>query len=95
LPYARTFRFTTPDGFVVDLTWTGGPKRPELGREYFGVPFKTGFVAMQALKYHAVVPLLDDWEHDWPLWKSCPPTGAFLKLLPPPRRGQPKTSGHR
>jgi hypothetical protein len=31
----------TPDGVAVDLTWTGGPKRPEFGREYFGVPLKT------------------------------------------------------
>jgi len=34
-----------------------------------------------ALKYHAVVRLLDDWEHDWSLWKSCPPTEEFLEVL--------------
>jgi hypothetical protein len=72
----------TPDGFVVDRTWTGDPKRPNLGREYYGVAFKEIFVAMQAAKYHAIVPLLDDWQHDWPLWKNCPPTEAFLQPVP-------------
>ncbi len=39
----------------------------EPGRAYAGVPFQIVFLMTRAVKNHAVICLLDDWEHDWPL----------------------------
>ena len=52
---------TDGQGNAIDNTW------PTPGVAYSGVPFKWNFVTMTALKNHAVVSLLDDWQNKWPL----------------------------
>lgn len=52
---------TNGDGRVIDNTW------PQPGVAYAGVPFKDLFVVMTALKNHATVSLLDDYQNDYPL----------------------------
>ncbi len=49
------------NGRAIDNTW------PTLGVAYAGVPFKDLFVTMTALKNHATVSLLDDYQNDYPL----------------------------
>ena len=48
-------------GRAIDNTWS----RP--GVAYAGVPFKSFFVNMTALKNQATISLLDDWENGYPL----------------------------
>jgi hypothetical protein len=48
-------------GRVIDNTW------PKPGVAYAGVPFKSLFVTMTALKNHAAVSLLDDYQNNYPL----------------------------
>ena len=52
---------TDGQGKAIDNTW------PTQGIAYAGVPFKSDFVTMTALKNRAVVSLLDDWQNKWPL----------------------------
>jgi hypothetical protein len=52
---------TDGTGIAIDNTL------PVPGLAYAGVPFASLFVLNQAVQYKAVVPLLDDWEHNWPL----------------------------
>lgn len=48
-------------GRAIDNTW------PTPGVAYAGVPFKSFFVAMTALKNHATISLLDDYRNNYPL----------------------------
>lgn len=52
---------TDGQGRAIDNTW------PKPGVAYVGVPFKSLFVNMTALKNHAIVSLLDDYLNNWPL----------------------------
>ena len=52
---------TDGKGRAFDNTW------PKPGVAYAGVPFKSLFVNMTALKNHATVSLLDDYLNNWPL----------------------------
>jgi hypothetical protein len=52
---------TDGSGRAFDNTW------PKPGVAYAGVPFKSLFVNMTALKNHATVSLLDDYLNNWPL----------------------------
>jgi hypothetical protein len=52
---------TDGNGQAIDNTW------PQPGVAYAGVPFKSLFVNMTALKNHAIISLLDDWQNNWPL----------------------------
>jgi hypothetical protein len=52
---------TDGQGRAIDNTWS----RP--GVAYAGVAFKSFFVNMTALKNHATISLLDDWENGYPL----------------------------
>jgi hypothetical protein len=52
---------TDGHGRAIDNTW------PRPGVAYAGVPFKELFVTMTALKNHATVSLLDDYQNDYPL----------------------------
>lgn len=48
-------------GRAIDNTW------PESGVAYAGVPFRSLFVTMTALKNRATVSLLDDYQNNYPL----------------------------
>jgi hypothetical protein len=48
-------------GRAIDNTW------PKLGVACAGVPFKSLFVTMTALKNRAIVSLLDDYQNNYPL----------------------------
>lgn len=48
-------------GRAIDNTW------PQPGVAYAGVPFRSLFVNMTALKNHATISLLDDYQNNWPL----------------------------
>jgi hypothetical protein len=52
---------TDGQGRAIDNTW------PKPGVAYAGVPFKSLFVSMTALKNHAIISLLDDWQNTYPL----------------------------
>lgn len=52
---------TNGQGSAIDNTW------PKPGVAYAGVPFKSLFVTMTALKNRATVSLLDDWQNRCPL----------------------------
>ena len=52
---------TDGHGRAIDNTW------PQPGVAYAGVPFKSIFVNMTALKNHATVSLLDDYQNTYPL----------------------------
>lgn len=52
---------TDGNGQAIDNTW------PQPGVAYAGVPFKSLFVNMTALKNHAIISLLDDYQNNWPL----------------------------
>jgi hypothetical protein len=52
---------TDGNGRVIDNTW------PQPGVAYAGVPFKSEFVTMTALKNHATISLLDDYQNGYPL----------------------------
>jgi len=52
---------TDGHGNAIDNTW------PEPGVAYAGVPFKSSFVNMTALKNRAVISLLDDYQNEYPL----------------------------
>jgi hypothetical protein len=52
---------TDGKGRAIDNTW------PKPGVAYVGVPFKAFFVTMTALKNHATVSLLDDFQNNYPL----------------------------
>lgn len=52
---------TNGKGAAIDNTW------PQPGVAYAGVPFKTQFVNMTALKNHAIISLLDDYQNGYPL----------------------------
>lgn len=52
---------TDGSGRAFDVTWSPP------GVAYAGVPFKSFFVTMNAVKRRAFVTLLDDWEAGWPL----------------------------
>lgn len=52
---------TDGNGNVIDNTW------PQPGVAYAGVPFKSLFVNATALKNHAIVSLLDDYQNNYPL----------------------------
>jgi hypothetical protein len=52
---------TDGKGRAIDNTW------PKPGVAYAGVPFKSFFVSMTALKNHATVSLLDDYQNNYPL----------------------------
>lgn len=54
---------TDGKGRAFDSTW----KR---GIAYAGVPLKTDYVVSLALKYRAIVSMIDDWEHGWPLLRE-------------------------
>jgi hypothetical protein len=55
---------TDDKGHVLD------PTLEPLGLAYAGVPLITSFVAGRASDYGFHVPMLDDWEHDWPLLRE-------------------------
>lgn len=48
-------------GRAIDNTW------PKPGVAYAGVPFRSIFVTTTALKNHATVSLLDDYQNNYPL----------------------------
>ena len=48
-------------GRAIDNTW------PQPGVAYAGVPFTSLFVNMTALKNHAIISLLDDYQNNYPL----------------------------
>lgn len=48
-------------GRAIDNTW------PQPGVAYAGVPFTSIFVNLTALKNHATISLLDDYQHNYPL----------------------------
>ena len=52
---------TDGHGNAIDNTW------PQPGAAYAGVPFKSSFVTMTALKNRAVISLLDDYQNEYPL----------------------------
>lgn len=52
---------TDGKGRVIDNTW------PSVGVAYAGVPFKSLFVTMTALRNRAIISLLDDFQNDYPL----------------------------
>jgi len=52
---------TDGKGSAIDNTFA------EPGRAYAGVPFQLLFLLQRAVKNHAVITVLDDWEHDWPI----------------------------
>ncbi len=52
---------TDGNGNAIDNTW------PEPGVAYAGVPFRSLFVNMTALKNRAIVSLLDDYQNNYPL----------------------------
>ena len=52
---------TDGNGNAIDNTW------PQPGVAYAGVPFKSSFVTMTALKNRAVISLLDDYQNEYPL----------------------------
>jgi hypothetical protein len=52
---------TDGQGRAIDNTW------PKPSVAYAGVPFQSLFVNLAALKNHATISLLDDWQHNWPL----------------------------
>ena len=52
---------TDGHGNAIDSTW------PQPGVAYAGVPFKSLFVNMTALKNRAIVSLLDDYQNNCPL----------------------------
>ena len=52
---------TDGNGNAIDNTW------PQPGVAYAGVPFKSSFVNMTALKNRAIVSLLDDYQNNYPL----------------------------
>jgi hypothetical protein len=47
---------------VVDNTWPYNPSD-----EYFGIAFNREYIAKRVFKYKKAIPLIDDWEADWPL----------------------------
>jgi hypothetical protein len=52
---------TDGQGRAIDSTW------PQPGVAYAGVPFTSLFVNMTALKNHATISLLDDYQNSYPL----------------------------
>ena len=52
---------TNGQGKAIDNAW------PQPGVAYAGVPFLSLFVNMTALKNHATISLLDDWQNNLPL----------------------------
>ena len=52
---------TDGHGRAIDNTW------PQPGVAYAGVPFTSLFVSMTALKNHATISLLDDYQNNYPL----------------------------
>ncbi len=48
-------------GRAIDITWS------EPATAYAGVPFSTQFLALYHVKNKAVICMLDDWEHGWPM----------------------------
>jgi hypothetical protein len=52
---------TDGHGVAIDNTW------PQSGVAYAGVPFRSVFVTMTALKNHATISLLDDYQNLYPL----------------------------
>jgi hypothetical protein len=52
---------TDGQGRAIDNT------RPKPGVAYAGVPFRSVFVSMTALKNRAMISLLDDWQNTYPL----------------------------
>ena len=52
---------TDGQGRAIDNTW------PQPGVAYAGVPFRSLFVNMTALKNHAILSLLDDYQNNYPL----------------------------
>lgn len=73
---------TTPEGQVVDLTWTA--KKLDLKRgllpvgvEYFGVPFKTTYVLTQSLRTRMYAALLENID-EGSLWRESPRADEFL-----------------
>ena len=55
---------TDGTGRVIDSTW----ELPAMA--YAGVPFNTHFVNLYHLERHAIVSLLDDYLHDWPMLRE-------------------------
>jgi hypothetical protein len=54
-------RVTDGHGRAIENTW------PQSGVAYAGVPFQSLFVNMTALKNHATISLLDDYQNRYPL----------------------------
>ena len=52
---------TDGQGRAIDNTW------PKPGVAYAGVPFKSVFITLTALKNRAMGSLLDDWQNNYPL----------------------------
>lgn len=52
---------TDGKGSAIDNTFA------EPGRAYAGVPFQISFLLTRAIRNHAVICVLDDWEHNWPI----------------------------
>lgn len=76
----------TRKGELADLTWTAKKfdlirRLAPIGVEYFGIPFKREYVLLRMLTAKASVPILDDWENNFPLWRNSPPDSEFLEEL--------------
>lgn len=54
----------TPDGTVIDPTW-------DTGRDYFGVPIKTGYLRRAIVK-SGFYGLIDNYQNEWPLLREPP-----------------------
>lgn len=46
------------DGLVIETTWS------EMGKDYFGIPFRTGYIRQQ-IKKTGCYSMIDQWESDW------------------------------
>ncbi|HEV2293557.1 MAG TPA: hypothetical protein VGR35_06855 [Tepidisphaeraceae bacterium] len=55
---------TDGQGNAIDNTW------PRAGAAYAGVPFDTKYVNLNHVKNEAVICLIDDYLHDWPLLRD-------------------------
>jgi hypothetical protein len=74
MTYCEGFVLSNASSTLVHHAWvTDGSGRAidntlrEPSAAYAGVPFRTSFTNLYHLQNRAVICLLDDWEHDWPL----------------------------
>ncbi len=51
------------DGIVIETTW------PEMGLDYYGIPFRTDWIRQQ-IKKNGHYSMINQWEHDWPTIKT-------------------------